>query len=480
MDSLSKITFPPLNKLILYFVLAEGLVLIALLILKASLVVGLLFAMLPLIVYMLFSFIQKPVLAFLFLYIINFLIMGIGRYVNLPIPPGIIVDLLILLTLLILVFQTIYGEVAWKNAINPLFFLSLVWLLYCMLEIINPMSTAERWVTSVRSIAIYLFLFALLVSVVCNRYKYLKQFLVIWSVLIVLAVLKAFIQKSYGFDASETTWLFTFGAHTHLISSGIRYFSFFTDAANFGCHMGFAMVVFSIIAIYTKSINLRIYFLVVALLAMYGMMISGTRAAMVVPFIGFACFVFIVKQWKWIIMGSLMLVAAFVFFNFTHIGEGNSSIRRMRTAFRFEKDASFNVRLDNQERMNEFMGNYPFGLGLGSAKHVEEGDLLYKLPTDSSFVHIWVETGMVGLILYVSILVTLLIIGMYYVMKRLKHPELRGIICAFTAGFAGMLAAGYANEVLHQFPTGPTLYICLAFIMLSPMLDKELNYGKKS
>jgi O-antigen ligase len=210
------------------------------------------------------------------------------------------------------------------------------------------------------------------------------------------------------------------------------------------------------------------------------MMISGTRAAIVVPFAGLACFIAINKQWKWIVAGSFIFILAFGFFNYTNIGQGNSDIRRMRTAFKAEHDDSYNLRLDNQKKMRQFMSNYPFGVGIGSAKHTEEGDLLYKLPTDTSFVYVWVETGIVGLILYLGILLTVLGYGIYYVMLKLKHPLIRGITAAFTSGFAGMLLAGYANEVLHQFPTGPTLYMLMTFIMLSPWFDKELGDEKQS
>ncbi|UZJ65407.1 hypothetical protein OKW96_04210 [Sphingobacterium sp. KU25419] len=75
----------------------------------------------------------------------------------------------------------------------------------------------------------------------------------LWGTLIILGSLKAIGQKYIGFDHFESAWLYTFGAHTHVIYSGIRYFSFFTDAANFGCHMGLGIVVFTILSFYEKS-----------------------------------------------------------------------------------------------------------------------------------------------------------------------------------------------------------------------------------
>ena len=50
-------------------------------------------------------------------------------------------------------------------------------------------------------------------------------------------------QKFIGFDRGEQLWLNRGGALTHLIGSGTRYFSFFTDAGNFGSNMGCTSVI---------------------------------------------------------------------------------------------------------------------------------------------------------------------------------------------------------------------------------------------
>ena len=49
-----------------------------------------------------------------------------------------------------------------------------------------------------------------------------------------LAAAKGYWQKNKGFDSTELSWLWAYGARTHFIHSGIRYFSFFTDAGLFG------------------------------------------------------------------------------------------------------------------------------------------------------------------------------------------------------------------------------------------------------
>lgn len=103
-------------------------------------------------------------------------------------------------------------------------------------------------------------------------------------------------QKYIGFDGSEKQWLAEGGARTHIIATGTRYFSFFTDAGNFGSNMGFASVVFGISAIYTSNKNMRIYYIIIALLALCGLFMSGTRGAIAVPLGGLLLFCLISKN----------------------------------------------------------------------------------------------------------------------------------------------------------------------------------------
>ena len=83
------------------------------------------------------------------------------------------------------------------------------------------------------------------------------------------------------FQFKDLYFLFSMGgARTHIIWSGIRYFSCFTDAANYGVHCAMATVVFTISAFFVDSKWKRIYFLCIAMGGLYGGGISGTRAAM--------------------------------------------------------------------------------------------------------------------------------------------------------------------------------------------------------
>ncbi|MEA4915962.1 O-antigen ligase family protein [Proteiniphilum sp.] len=463
------------GKPLLYTLIGFSLWVLSVLVLKTGLVPAMVLAIIPLAVYLLIRLLERPILAFFVVIGINYFIMGSIRYIP-GLSAGIIMDGLLLLTFIFSLFRGRERAIDWTGVRNLLTLLSGIWLIYCILLVFNPVTTLAHWAAGVRGLAVYLFIFPLLTAVLLNRYKYLKTFLFIWSVLTLLAVFKALIQKYIGFDPAEKYWLYvTGGSSTHIISSGIRYFSFFTDAASFGCGMGMSMVVFSITALYIRSKSLRFYFIAVALLAGYGMMISGTRAAIAVPFVGYAFFVLLSKQWKIIIPGIVVIACAFVFFKYTYIGHGNTEIRRMRSAFNVTQDASFQVRQANQAKMRVFMKDQPFGIGIGKAKRVEPGDYMYQLPTDTSLVYVWVETGMVGLTLFLLIFLITFVKGIYEVWFQIHNKQLRGILCALLAGLAGMLACAYGNEMLQQFPNGPIVYICMAFIFMGRKLDKAIS-----
>lgn len=337
---------------------------------------------------------------------------------------------------------------------------------------------------AIRSLAFYFFLVVALTQLTMARYKYLKAMLAIWSALTLIAVGKALVQKYIGFNAAENYWLFVEGgATTHIIYTGVRYFSVYSDAANFGAGMGLAMVVFSISALYYRNPWMKVYLLAVAAAACYGMLISGTRSALAVPFAGYAVFVALSRNFRMIVAGIFLITAAFIFLNFTTIGQGNPIIRRARSAFNTQ-DASFQVRLENQARLRELMRGKPFGAGLGhgggKAKVFAPDAPLSQVPTDSWFVMIWVETGIVGLLLHIGILLYVLGRGAWLALFRLRDTQLRGLVAALVAGISGVVVMSYGNEVFGQIPTGAIIYMSMAFIFLSPHFDRELEEAEKA
>lgn len=435
-------------------------------------------ALFPFIMLAIFSLLKYPWIILLIIYFVNYFIMGINRYI--PIDGiSVIMDILYAIAIiLILIHSALYRNIDWKKAIHILTITGCIWAVYCILEIINPTASFEGWYLS-RTLTLNGLIITIITSLLCVEYKTVKILLFTLSILTLLAITKALIQKYQGFDSFETAWLNESGARTHIIQSGIRYFSFFTDASNMGSNMGGACLFFGISAFYMRSHILRIYYFFISLLAVYTMFLSGTRGAIIVPLAGLALFTIVSKQTKSIISGASLLLVIYTFFAFTTIGQGNSTIRRMRSAFSPTEDASFNVRKDNQQKLGTYLKYRPFGEGLGLS-----GDGLgvkissrftTSIPTDSWYVKIWVETGVIGLILYLSMIFSAIGRGAWIIMFQIKNNELKGILSALLCGIFGLFLSAYGNPFWGQFPTMIIAFTGLSIILNGKYFDQEIS-----
>ena len=427
MEHYGSITTPvSVPRLIVGAMLAAGVAVLIMAFTKYGLLAGLAVSVIPAALCILWVTLRNPAISMLGLFVVNYFIMTLTRYAY-DLPFGMILDALIFYNFLIITLQALMRPIEWKRASSGLTVVAAIWMAYCILEIVNPESVSVAgWFSSVRSIAFYFFFIVVLTQLTMTEYKYLKYMLAVWSVLTLIAVGKACMQKFFGFNAAENYWLFVLGGRsTHIIHSGVRYFSFFSDAANFGGSMGLSMVVFSISALYYRNSWMKLYLLLVAAAACYGMLISGTRSALAVPFVGYSAFIMMSRNIKMIGAGVFLIIAAFIFLKFTTIGQGNSIIRRARSAFN-TNDPSFQVRLANQAKLRELMADKPFGAGLGhgggKAKTFAPNAALSQIPTDSWFVMVWVETGVVGILLHIGILLAVLIATMMIPAMALLIP----------------------------------------------------------
>ena len=178
------------------------------------------------------------------------------------------------------------------------------------------------------------------------------------------------------------------------------------------------------------------------------------------------------------ISGAVFLAVVFVFFKYTMIGQDIQQIRRMRTAFD-PNDASLQTRLANQRTLAKYLSTRPIGGGLGHAgKKVQKtlpNSFLANIATDSWYVMIWAEQGVIGLALHLFILFYIVIKASYLIMFRIRDPILRTKMTAFVCGLLGVMVASYGNAVLGAMPTGMTVYITMA-LMTNPDI---LNAGTR-
>ena len=406
----------------------------------------------------------------------------------LPIPTSLPNEMLQLLLLGIAIIdarQTPHFE----RCANIMLLTILIWCFYCTMEVLNDTCglgiNIGAWYQGARMMAFQLLYIFLVFSIYISSPETLMRYLKIWAILALFSAIWTWKQQNIGLTAAETSFLHGRGSTTHLIQGGtlIRYWSTFSDAANYGCNAAASAIAFLIFGITTKIKKNKWFFIIIALLVVKSMFASGTRTAIFCMAGGFAVFLVLSKSFK--IAVPAMIIGGFFFFilAFTKIGHGNQQIRRMRSAFD-KSDASANARDINQQTMRKYMKDAPWGIGLGmfgqQVPANNKYNLMATIPTDSEYVFIWLRTGRIGITLFV--ITTLIMFGgaCRIVFFKLKNPSLIGIGGGLCSAFVAIQLGGYANQVLMQFPNCLTFYGGLTIVYLLPYLEPAwIEYEKK-
>jgi len=449
-----------------YFIAQSGFVAVA----------GLL--VLPFAVFFLIKTFENPLWAFFAVYISNFIAIGLQRYIF-NAPFGLLVDAFLALTYIAIFFKFFYTKFDWSVLKNGVVYAALIWYGYTIFELFNPaVLNRTAWIYFMRGVSLYMLATVILVFLLFDKYKYLMYFIFIWFGFEILGSLKAMWQLYVGLDPYEQFWLDTVGRSTHVLFGELRAFSFFSDAGQFGASQAHTAMVASIFILTTKNPKLRAFFIITAFFGFYGMFISGTRGIWGVLGGAGVFFLAVNRNIKLFLVGAVVAAAVFVFFRYTYIGQSYYFIRRMRTAFD-PNDASLIMRLQNRAKLRPYLAQHPFGGGIGmagtKAKRWTPNSFLANTATDSWYVEIWAEQGVVGLILHLSLIGYILIKGSYIIMHRIRDPELRGKMIGLISGIFGIMVSSYGNGVFGQMPTGIIMYTSMAFIFMAPKIDEEVT-----
>ena len=433
---------------------------------------------LPLLAFAVIISFRYQMLVFWLLIVINYLIM----WQLTPVPSGVPVSLVNeMLEIVLLAFLIIdVKDTKYERLGNIMFFTLIIWCGFCTLEVLNDtcglgMDVAS-WYQGVRLMSFQLMYAFIVFTLYISDSKILTKYLFVWGALALFAVFWVWKQKYLGLTPGENAWLHGPSGRQHLIAGGslIRYWSIYTDAANFGVGMASTAIAFIIFGITSKISKHRIYFLIVGFACAWAMFPTGTRTAIFTFIAGFMTYIFLSKSFKIAIPVSIVF-AIFVFIlAFTDIGNGNQQIRRMRSAFDKE-DASSNARSINQTAMRKYLKEAPWGLGLGN-KDVPANNkfnYVYHLPADSEYVYIWMRMGVIGITTFLICTAFMLFGACWIVFFTLKSPSLRGIGAGFCCAMVSQQLGGYGNQVLMQFPNCLTFYGGIAIVYILPYIEKE-------
>lgn len=443
---------------------------------KGNLIIGLVIPLIPVPFYFLYIIFKQPRLGFIAALFCNYFAIGIGRY--LPAPLGLTVDGTLLLTFIALLFSQFNHKVEWKLAGKDYTVWVVIWALMTLMQLFNPEAVSrEAWFYAMRGYALYSVFTVPLVYLIFNRPKDLDLLITLLAWFAIIAVAKGIGQKYIGLDQWEHRWLMTPGNRiTHMLFGKLRVFSVLSDAGTFGGTMGYFGILFLILGMHeTRKRKKRFYFFV-GIFALYGMLISGTRSAIAVPLTGFAVYTILVKNFKVMTIGGILLFGIFFFLKYTSIGQDNYDIRRMRSGFD-ENNPSMILRNQNRKIFADYLATRPFGGGVGSAGNwglrFSPGTILAETATDGWYIQIWAEQGVVGLIFYLCMMLYFGIKSCFIIFFRLKKPEYKYKAIGFTCGLFGLMVSSYTSASLGQMPNTVIVFASLTIISLMPGWEKE-------
>ena len=409
------------------------------------------------------------------------------RDIHLPIPISLPNEMMEILLIALAILNV--KESKFERAANVMLLSLIAWCIFCIIEVLNDTCNiginVGAWYTGARSMAFQLLYAFLVFSLYISNPNILTKYLYLWGGLALFASFWVWKQQYIGFTHSEDIWLHTQGASTHILHAGtlIRYFSIFSDAANFGIGIASTAVAFIIFGITAKIRKHIFFFLVVGAACVWAMFQSGTRTAIACLMAGFMTYIFLSKSLK-IAIPFTTAFALFAFLLvFTNIGNGNQQIRRMRSAFN-KDDSSANQRSINQETMKKYMKEAPWGIGIaqgyGSVPANNKYNLMSNIAADSEYVYIWLRTGVIGITIFLICTALMLLGACRIVFFTLKSPSLRGIGAGFCCAFVSQQLGGYGNQVLMQFPNCLVFFGGLTIVYILPHIEKEwIEYENK-
>jgi len=416
--------------------------------------------------------IHHPRLGLLAYVLASFFVLGINRYI--PGPLGLSIDGLLALSWVGVLFGTTPEER--QRMKNPLTYFMLAWFLYTLIELINPeVRSRAAWFFAVRGLSVYFVIAVPIVLAVAYRYKDFVLFMRLYFVLCIITALWGFKQKYMGVDSFEQAWLDAGANTTHILFGRLRVFSFLSDAGQFGALMAHATVIAFAMGTGGKSILKRASYYSLAGFFMVALSISGSRGPVIIVFGGVFMYVLLIQNFRLLVFGVVLGASAFSALKYTSIGSGIYEIQRIRTALD-PNDASFQVRLENQKKLRKYLANKPLGGGIGSGgnwgQRFSPGSYLSEVPYDSWFVKVWVETGIVGLTLYIILILIMLILGYRYILQ-VQDESIKRRLVALYAGYFGIVIGSYGNQIYGQVPISCIVVFSLCYIFTAPSLEEQ-------
>ena len=410
------------------------------------------------------------------LIICSFFVNYSSRYLPEPTPIGLVIDVLTYLLILGFFIKKKNGE-GWAYFNDPISWFVLVWIGYNLFEIINPNAVSIlAWVFTVRTVGFIMLMYFIFLYHI-RSVSFIRLLLKLWLGLALVGAISALQQEFIGLFPFEHNWLHRYPMRYELLFIGghLRKWGIFSDPPVLAYNMIAASLIclsllFKTMQPYKKVILTGLIF--IYLMAMF---YTGTRAAYVL--LPSSLIMLAILKFNKKLIYATVVTALFLGI-LIKIPSKNPSLVRFQTAFAPSKDASFNVRAENQKRIQPYILTHPIGGGLGSTglwgERFAPHSFLASFPPDSGYVRVAVEMGWVGLLIFCIFNFVILNRGIYYY-YLIKDPELKTYCMAMVLIIFGLNIGNYPQQAFIQYPTNILFFLATAILNVTMRLDRQKN-----
>ena len=433
----------------------------------------------PIVLYCILRFPRFGVLLFL---VMSYFIMFIIKLGLVNFPLGTIMDGFLLLLLIgFLINQK--TEPNWSIFNNSISAIIIAWILYNFIEIINPQAESRlAWLYTIRSLAAVMLSYFIFMYQI-KSIQFVRLIIIIWLGMSLIAALYGLKQEFFGFSAFEQRDLDNnpLLAGLLFIDGHWRKFSVFADPISFSYNMNVSAILCIGLQFGPFSRAIKVGLIFMAILFLYAMLFSGTRAAYVLLPMAMSLLFILNLNFRMMLIG---IVFGLCFFILIFMPTSNYTLYRFQTAFKPSDDASYNVRANNQKKIQPYIRSHPMGGGLGASgatgAKFSPNSYLGQFPPDSGYVRAAVEQGWIGLILLCSIFCIALVKGINNYFK-IKDPELKSYCLSVTLIIFALCVGNFPQEGLIQYPLNVYFCLFMALINITLSLDKQnLNKADKA
>jgi O-antigen ligase len=322
------------------------------------------------------------------------------------------------------------------------------------------------WIFTVRSVAVLNMLY----FVACYAFNSLQRIKTMMSWIVFLtsfAMLYGFKQEFLVFTAPEKQWLYADKERFQLFFQWgrMRIFSILSDPMTYGIMMSYMGLFCIIMATAPLQLWKRILSAIVGVMMLWVTAYTGTRTCYVLIPIGFAFYAVMTLTPR--VLGAIG-VCILLGLGLVFKSSSNPVIYRIQSAFKPSNDASVQLRYYNQQRIRPHIYSHPIGFGLGStglwAQRFTPDSWLAKFAHDSYYVRLAVETGWIGLSIYMIFIYTVMRRAIYFY-NRVRDPIIKTLYLALSTALFMLVVANYPQEAIVQLPTSMMVYVFFAAIV---------------